>query len=369
MRSAHETLARRPQRAPAISACSVRRLRLPLAAPYKLAFGPVEAFDTVLVSLDVDGRVGLGEATVLTGYTEETIAGSWALAQRLAPALVGLEPEAAAGRLRPHLAQAPFTVTAFRTAIEMALGHPVLDRARERRVPLLRILNATEPAAIEAEIEAALAAGYGTIKVKVGFDADSDLARLKLIQRLAAGRLAITVDANQGFAREDGVRFAASIDPDGVLFFEQACHKDDWDAAVAVARAATVPVMLDESIYDLADVRRAADLEAATYVKLKLMKLGSLAALEEGLAEAKVLGLIPVLGNGVAADIGCWMEACVAAAHVATAGEMNGFLKPRRPVALNPLTVEGGCVVIPPGYRPSLDEAALEAQTLARAGA
>ena len=54
------------------------------------------------------------------------------------------------------------------------------------------------------------------------------------------------------------------------------------------------------------------------------MKLGSLAALARGLERIRELGMEPVLGNGVATEIGCWMEACVARSHIRNAGEMNG---------------------------------------------
>ena len=47
---------------------------MPLKTPYKLVFGNVEAFDTLLVTVTLaDGRSGVGEATILTGYTEETL--------------------------------------------------------------------------------------------------------------------------------------------------------------------------------------------------------------------------------------------------------------------------------------------------------
>ena len=49
----------------------------------------------------------------------------------------------------------------------------------------------------------------------------------------------------------------------------------------------------------------------------------------------------PVLGNGVASDIGCWMEACVARRQIGNAGEMNGFLRPAAPLAQPPMKVEG----------------------------
>ena len=341
---------------------SARRLRCPLKSPYKLSFGAIEAFDTLLVTARYGGVTGYGEATVLTGYTEETIDGSWALACDLiarneAPSVA--EVLAAADRLT---AEAPFTATAFRTAIEMAAGHPLLVGETEKRVPMLAIVNASTEREIAAEIRARLKDGYRTLKIKAGFDLEPDLARVRFIQGLVAGtNIALTVDANQGYSRDDGCAFAARLVPDNILFFEQACDKDDWDAAVAVARAASVPVMLDESIYDLADVERAAGLGAAEYVKLKLMKCGGLEKLTASLDRVKALGLKAVLGNGVATDIGCWMEAAAGFGRIETAGEMNGFLKPTRYLLHNPLAVEGGSLVIPAGWWPRIDEDAVAA--------
>jgi L-alanine-DL-glutamate epimerase-like enolase superfamily enzyme len=345
------------------------RLRLPLTTPYALAFGAVEAFDTVLVEVDLDGRIGYGEASVLTGYTEETIEGAWELASGMAAGLDWAPASAVLDAADALVARAPFTATAFRTAVEMAQGHPVLDPPGELSVPLLAILNASAPDALAAEIDRRLAEGYRTLKIKVGFDREADQRRVRFIQELVRGRgVLLTIDANQGYAREDGVRFAAELDPADVLFFEQACAKDDWDAAVAVARAATTPVMLDESIYDLADVERAAALGCAGYVKLKLMKCGGLDRLAAAIARAGELGLEVVLGNGVATDVGCWMEACVGSGRIRTAGEMNGFLKPARGILAHGLRVDDGCLVAPAGWRPVPDRAAVEAQTVARSG-
>lgn len=56
--------------------------------------------------------------------------------------------------------------------------------------------------------------------------------------------------------------------------------------------------------------------------------------------------MIPVLGNGVASDPGCWMEACVADVLIDNAGEMNGFLKPGAPLFMQPLTVADGAITM-----------------------
>jgi L-alanine-DL-glutamate epimerase-like enolase superfamily enzyme len=341
---------------------SATRLRCPLKSPYKLAFGAIEGFDTVLVTARSGGATGYGEATVLTGYTQETIEGSWALTRDLIARYAEPNVTQILAATDRFAAEAPFTATAFRTAIEMAAGHPLLIGESEKRVPMLAIVNASTEREISKEVEDRLAEGYATLKIKAGFDREADLARIRFIQSLVAGTdIFLTVDANQGFSREDGCAFASQLAPDNILFFEQACDKDDWEAAVAVARAASVPIMLDESIYDLADIERAASLGAAHYVKLKLMKCGGLDKLIAALDRARALGLKAVLGNGVATDIGCWMEAAAGCRRTETAGEMNGFLKLKRSLLENPLTVERGHIVIPPGWWPILDEDALDA--------
>jgi len=66
-----------------------------------------------------------------------------------------------------------------------------------------------------------------------------------------------------------------------------------------------VPVIRDESIYGLDDIRRAAELKTARYIKVKLMKLGGLSRLAQAIDIIRECGMEPVLGNGVACEIGC----------------------------------------------------------------
>jgi len=63
---------------------------------------------------------------------------------------------------------------------------------------------------------------------------------------------------------------------------------------------------------------------------------------------------IAVLGNGVACDVGCWMEACAMPGHVDNAGEMNGFLKTGVQLLDPPLKMAGARLVLPAAM-PSLD--------------
>ncbi len=333
----------------------LHRLRIPLRAPYVLSLGTIRALDTVLIeAYGAEGQTGYGEATVLTGYTHETIDETWSRAQTLGAAIVGLDPASAGAYLGRYVTRAPFAVTALATAAEMIEGVGC-DFPEARTVPLLGLVSGHDDNRLEAEIEDHLAAGYRTLKVKVGFDVNEDLRRVGLIQRFSRGRARLRIDANQGFARDAAVAFAGALEPDGIELLEQTCDASDWEAAVAVARAARVPTMLDESIYGIGDVERAAQLGAARFIKFKLMKAGGLKRLQNVLSRIRALNMSPVLGNGVASDIGCWLEAVAGAASLDNAGEMNGFLKIAHPTVLNPLRVHDGAIHLPARYRPRLD--------------
>jgi L-alanine-DL-glutamate epimerase-like enolase superfamily enzyme len=331
------------------------RLRIPLKAPYRLAFRPVEHFDTILVECQSDeGRAGFGEATVLTGYTDETIEDSWRAAGEIAARITGRDAQAARRALAEVAKERPFTATAFVTAIEMLEDSRYLRRDREQAVPLLAGINASDEEAVHAEFERLYGEGYRTFKVKVGFEVEKDLRHVRTVQQLARGRATIRVDANQGYSAAQGVAFVRGLDPVGIELFEQPCSAADWASHLEVARASPVPMMLDESIYGLEEIERAAELRAARFVKLKLMKLASLEALGSALERIRALGMQPVLGNGVACDLGCWMEACVAARHIDNAGEMNGFLRARAGLLTEALEVRSGAMILTPGFAPKL---------------
>ena len=344
-------------------------LRLPLVTPYKLAFGPVDALDTIIVQVDDDGAEGFGEATLLTGYTDETIGATWEKTVALVEAARSASFDLAAA-LDSLDEGHPFLTTAFRTALEMAAGDPRLSLDAPARVPILGLLQGASADEMQREADKLVAQGYGTVKVKVGFDPASDSQVVALAQRAIAGRARIRIDANQGFDAAQAIDFVSRLSSESIELFEQPCVASDWDAHMKVLPAARdrgIPLMLDESIYSLREIERAAELGAAAYIKVKLMKFSGLSRLEDAIRRIRALGMRPVLGNGVATDVGCWMEACIAARCIDNAGEMNGFLKPQERLMADELVFEAGAIEIPARWRPKLDVARVERLSIARA--
>ena len=158
-------------------------------------------------------------------------------------------------------------------------------------MPILGLLQGEDEAQLRDAFERLRGNGYRTVKVKVGFDVEADLRTLASVQTVVAGRAAIRVDANQGYTATQAAAFIGSADPAGIELFEQPCAAGDWDGHARAAEAAAargLPLMLDESIYGMGDIERAARERACAFVKVKLMKLVSLDALASAIVTARV---------------------------------------------------------------------------------
>ena len=350
-----------------IHAVTVRVARIPLHTPYRVSGMEFHHFEPIIVEMwDGDGRYGFGEAVISEGYSPESFDDGLRYCRDVAPHLVGKRPDDARTLLEAGIADYPTAASTLFSALDVLAGHPLLDVPETTRVPLLDPVHSHEPDALADELESLVARGFRTLKVKVGFDVDADLERVAAIQTLLDGRAEIRLDANRGFSREEGCRFATALEPRGIQLFEQPCASEDWESNAAVARVSTVPVMMDESIYGFEDIDRAAAMEGVGFVKLKLKKLSSVDRLREGLERIRAAGLVPVMGDGVATEICCWIEACVARVTLDNAGEMNGYLKLVEPLFTEPLPFDDGAIVLEPGYRPRPDPERLERMTTSK---
>jgi L-alanine-DL-glutamate epimerase-like enolase superfamily enzyme len=339
---------------------AVYRAKIPLTKPYKVSRWEFHHFEPFIASVrDEAGNVGWGEAVVTDGYGHETYAEGWRVLNQQAEAIAGQSTARARALLARTLANAPQATSVLLMAVEMLEDDPLLQVETPTRVPLLEPVAAFNVDEVPAEVERLIGLGFRTFKVKVGFDPDADLRRVAAIQKAMGERAEIRLDANQAYSVEDGKRFASRLEPHGIQLFEQPCNMDDWDANAAVAAVSTVPVMLDESIYGLADIDRAGAIPGVGYVKLKLKKLGGVQLLKRGLQRIRDVGLRPVLGDGTATEIGCWFEACVARSTIDNAGENNGFLKLATTLFRTPLTFDSGDLVLEPGVVPDIDAEAL----------
>jgi len=347
-----------------VRALRLRRVRVSLHTPYRLSYRTFDEFEPFLVEVhDADGRLGLGEAHISPGSSRETREGGWAFCIAMLPGLPGLPVAEARRRVLAEAHRSPAAASAIVAALEMLGGHTCLMPPRAVHQTLLAPMAATEPAAIEAEMERWVGAGYRTLKVKVGTDVAADLERVRGIQRAGAGRVSLRLDANRAFDRERALAFAAGLDPAGIELFEQPCPTEAWDDNAAVAAACPVPLMLDEPICTLEDIRRAGAIPNVGFCKVKLKRFSGLGRLIEALDEVRAHGMGAVLGDGLGADLSGWMEAMAGAGRIHGAGEFNGFQKLSLGLLAEKLPADGPAMDIPAGYVPQLDLASVASRT------
>ena len=176
-------------------------------------------------------------------------------------------------------------------------------------------------------------ADKGNKVAKVKITPDPEETRM-IVQRetIRAGEqygVRFRYDANGALDKAGAKTVIRWLDHATTELLEQPLPVAAWQDMASLYASCPIPLMLDESIVDAGHVFLAAG--CADYIKLKLAKNGSPSRLLELHSPgAREIGLKVVLGNGVQAAIGCWLEGQVQVlAGLDNPGEMNGFRKIR----------------------------------------
>jgi L-alanine-DL-glutamate epimerase-like enolase superfamily enzyme len=291
----------------------VAAVELATRLPFITSHGGGSTFRNVLVEVEHEGIVGLGEAAP-SRYHAET--GTTVLA-----ALTSLIPAAEA-------IGDPCRIEALHTAMEGALaGHHAakcaLDVAchdwlgQRAGMPLVRLLgldpeaappsSSTVPMVPPAAVPEAIASGdaFAVLKVKMG-DAD-DGSRLRQV-REATGK-PIRVDANGGWTSDEAIRRLAELEAAAVELLEQPVAVSDVEGLDRVRRAARLPIVADEPALTALDIPRLAG--KVDGVNIKLAKTGGIRPALKMIHTARAHGLRIMLGCMVESSIGI-----AAAAHL-----------------------------------------------------
>lgn len=303
-----------------------------LHTPFVTSLRRTTTVDTLLVTVaDSDGHVGVGEAPQVWQVTGASIAGSQAcIDQLLGPALIGRDPDDLVANCT-LVARAAAANEAAKSALDCAL-HDLA--ARRLGIPLARMLggatlsvatdvtlSAGDAGGLAAAATARVTDGFDILKVKVGTDAATDVARVKAVRAAVGPDIRIRLDANQGWNPRDAVRVIHGLqDGDlGVELVEQPVPHWDLDGLAWVSDRVDVPILADEAVYSARDLVEVIRRRAADMVNIKLAKSGGLSAARTmlGLAEAYDMGRI--VGSMMETTVGLGAAASLVAAYGTTA--------------------------------------------------
>ena len=265
-----------------LSSVEMRRIRLPLVAPFETSFGVQTERDILLLKAITSEGEGWGECVAgeEPTYSSEYVDGcQHVLIHHLLPRLLArpaIQAEDVASLLRPvHGHQMA------KSAFEMAL----LDaQLRARGESFAAYFGASRPAVdcgvsvgIHKTIPELLETvgeyieqGYRRIKLKIkpGWDVEPVRA-----VRERFGGVPLQVDANTAYSVSDA-ELLARLDPFDLLLIEQPLPEDQVLAHAQLAKAVRTPICLDESIHSAQAAADAIELGACRIINIKPGRVG-----------------------------------------------------------------------------------------------
>ncbi|HEV7713885.1 MAG TPA: dipeptide epimerase [Asanoa sp.] len=337
------------------------RVRAPLHTPFVTALRRATSVETLIVEIvDGDGRSGFGEAPQVWQVTGASLAGSEAcVTSMLRPLLIGRDPDDLVALCRATAGAVAGNETA-KAAVDVAL-HDLA--ARRMGVPLARLLggstrrvptDVTLTAADEISVADAarfrVAEGFTVLKVKVGADPATDLARIRDVRAAAGAATRIRLDANQGWTAKEAVRIIRAAQDAGadLELVEQPVDHRDIEGLRWVTDRVEVPILADESVYGIRDLVTVIRNRAADMVNVKLAKCGGLLPARTLLSLAEAHDMGTIVGTMMESAVGVGAAASLVAACGTTAvSDLDAAWWLASSPVVGGLTYEASTVVLP----------------------
>jgi O-succinylbenzoate synthase len=267
---------------------TLREIRLPLKEPFRISSGIEHERRILLLELvDRDGASTWSEcvAAARPNYSPETIDTAWlAIREWLAPRLLGRRFTSPADvhavleeNVRGHnMAKAALEMgcwgleaTIRQTPLSLLLG------GTRDRVPtgISLGIQSTPPQLVE-RAQAAVAAGYRKIKLKI--QPGQDVEFVRAVRRALGSHIEIMADANAAYTLADAPHLGA-LDVFSLIMLEQPLGADDFIQHAALQRQMKTPICLDESITSVARARDMISLESGQIINIKPGRVGGFA--------------------------------------------------------------------------------------------
>ncbi|TPH18060.1 dipeptide epimerase [Litorilituus lipolyticus] len=322
-----------------ITEIRLAKLNVPLVTPFKTSLRSVTEIDDLVVVIHTDsGEVGYGsapETPLITGDTHQSMID--VIRNTFTPLLVGKSIEDT-WALAATLQQAIPLHNSAKAALEIALFDLY---AKRLNLPLYQVLSTTRagesldnqsniPLVLKTDItismndfdtmfvdsKKAIAQGFDVLKVKVGNNLQQDIDSVIRLYKEFGESVAIRLDVNQAWTAQQTVQAAQCFTDNHVSIelIEQPVKADDITGLKYIAERTAIPIMADESAFNLTQVKNLIEQQAADIINIKLMKT---AGLTQALAITDYCQ-----SKQVTCMIGCMLEgsiAVAAAAHLALA--------------------------------------------------
>jgi cis-L-3-hydroxyproline dehydratase len=245
----------------------------------------VSVFDSTVVAVETDvGITGYGECCPLgSAYLPAYAEGVRSGLREIGDKLLGLDPRRlslldlkldAALRGHPYV-KAPIDIACW-DVLGKAAGLPVhllLGGGETEAIDLYRAISQDAPDVMAKRVAGYRAEGYTKFQLKVGGDADVDIARIEACRAVLKRGEILIADANTGWTMHEATRVVNAV-RDLDVYIEQPCR--GYEECLAVRRRTNLPFILDETIDGIDMLLRALRDGAMDAINLKISKVGGL---------------------------------------------------------------------------------------------
>ena len=352
-------------------------VRIPLKPERRMisALGKHDVSDFVLVRIFTDGGIeGIGEATVTPNWSGETVWGAKAIVEQVfRPVVLDCDPrdiDAISRRMNTVAVDNWFA----KAAIEMAcwdiagraVGRPVYELLGGACRPLT-IKNRFSIGAYAPDVAAEraaerVAAGFDTIKVKVGTNSD-DVARVKAVREAIGPEIKLTIDANGGWNEEQAKKCLMELADCNLALVEQPLPRGNYTGLRTLRRETGTKILADESCFDEIEARELIQQECCDAISLYPGKQGGIAAARRIAAFAADHHIPCTIGSNLEWDIGAaaMLHFMIATPNMQVdryPGDCLGPFYHEFSIVKNPLKIDGPWTTLNdgPGLGVELDE-------------
>lgn len=271
------------QRGLTIEAVELRRVRLPLVAPFRTSFGTQTEREVLLVRVITAAGEGWGECVALRDplYSSEYVDGAEdVIRHHLLPRLFhagAMRADAVAGALeevighRMAKASLEMAVLDAELRVEGRSFGEYLGAVHDRIDCGVSVgIQESLPRLLDT-VSAYLDSGYRRVKMKI--EPGWDIEPVRAVRAQFGPDLLLQVDANSAYSPADGEHLKR-LDQFGLLLIEQPFPEEEILAHARLAILIETPVCLDESIVSAQTALDAIELGAAEIINIKPGRVG-----------------------------------------------------------------------------------------------
>ena len=273
---------------------------IPLKTPFITALRRVDNIEFVRVKVSCEnGLVAYGEAPATKAITGEDIEIILDSIEKVKAFFIGKLPQESLEIL--HQESSSLTQYKIKNSAKAALDMAFISLdAQKKNIPLYKYFGAKKPITLHTDITISLKNAdemlkdsksafndeMKILKVKLGHDIKHSIEVIQNISR-ELPQAEILVDANQAWSLNDSLEFVNAVKDLKIELIEQPVIADDLDGLKTITNATAIPILADEAVFSLKDVKRVVTSKSADMINIKLMKCGGLTKAVEILEYAR----------------------------------------------------------------------------------